>query len=947
MPVERHFLGWNVPVTTLVRQFLIPDDISGPIDLGKKLVIVPTRQAGRRLRETLALYCTDKKTALLSPRVVTSSYFLRPDEETSNLANATEVSAIWASVLMNVKLREFQGLFPARIPDQDYAWALHMGETIQRLRDILADGGYRITDIVHDFNEALEEFDRWNDLARLESAYFERLAANGLEDPLYLGIRRASQPAIPDKIRQVIVAAVPDPTSLMIRALENLAEQIPIDILVHAPQSLADDFDNWGRPVTSKWKQFLIDIPEPNKNILLCSSPSSQSHKVLEIIASEQDRFGPADIAIGVPDEAVIPFLASDLEDEGLPPFDPSGKSVGEHPVYSLLDSYRTLVNEGSYAAASAFLRNADVLDYLQKEHSISIYKLLEELDKFQNYRLPVGWEDIVVYFGGTTTKNQFKYLNKAIDFVNTQVAAFHEDDLENSLRSLLQTIYSVLTLDPQAPADKDFIAVAEAFDTTIRELASESVCALEIEKKHSFDLLIRRLSSQRYYTERENVLIDLDGWLELPWNDAPILIVTGMNDGSVPDSQLSDMFLPDSLRVRLNLRHDANRLARDAYLMCTLVQSRRETGRTCFITGKTSSTGDPLKPSRLLFHCADNDLPERTKILFGDSQETRPNHPATISFTLQPVPPPDIPPQNLKLSKLSVTAFKDYLSCPFRFYLKHVHGMEELDDQKTEMDALDFGSLIHEVLQTMAENDSLCRSENERELSRFLHTKADSWVKDRFGKTPPLTIQIQLDSAKQRLSAAARIQIQLNSQGWEILHNEMRVQMEINGTIVSGRIDRIDRHRETGRIRILDYKTSDRISLPETAHLGPITPDARDYSELQVNGKEKRWIDLQLPLYQMLLNGEMHFPSGVELGYFNLPKAISDTGTTIWEAFDDEQLESAKLCVEGIIADIRIKRFWPPAAKVRFDEFEKMFPADIADCIDMDELEAFMEGSL
>ena len=161
---------------------------------------------------------------------------------------------------------------------------------------------------------------------------------------------------------------------------------------------------------------------------------------------------------------------------------------------------------------------------------------------------------------------------------------------------------------------------------------------------------------------------------------------------------------------------------------------------------------------------------------------------------------------------------------------------------------------------------------------------------------------------------------------------------------IVSGRIDRIDRHRETGQIRILDYKTSDRVTLPEAAHLGPATPDISAYAKIIVNGKEKRWIDLQLPFYLILLANEIDFGDNVELGYFNLPKAINDTGITIWENFREEQLESARHCAQSIIEDILNQRFWPPAARIKYDDFEDLFPTDIADCIDIESFEAFMK---
>ena len=272
-------------------------------------------------------------------------------------------------------------------------------------------------------------------------------------------------------------------------------------------------------------------------------------------------------------------------------------------------------------------------------------------------------------------------------------------------------------------------MAVAEAIDTALRRLSQGPLTALGLDKESALELLLWSLGRESYYPEPEEAIIDLEGWLELPWNDAPFLIVTGMNDGKVPDSRPADVFLPDTLRRQLNLRHDEDRLARDAYLMTSLIESRRGQGRVCFIVGKTGATGDVLKPSRLLFQCSDAELPRRAERLFGTPPEARAGHPSSISFRLEAVPPPDVPAENLELKRISVTAFRDYLDCPFRYYLKHVLGMEALDDQKMELDAMDFGSLVHDTLHEMALNEEMRRCEDVDRLQEFLCAKAADWV--------------------------------------------------------------------------------------------------------------------------------------------------------------------------------------------------------------------------
>lgn len=951
MPVERVFLGWDAPVTAKVREFLLPQQLSGPVDLGKELIVVPTRQAGRRLREALALYCAKQNAALLSPHVVTPTFFLFSESESANVANQTEVAAVWADVLMRVDLSESSNFLPTRTPEQNFIWAMHIGEMMQKLRETLVDGGYRIADVYGDFGNILQELERWQDMAKLEAVYLARLEELGLQDPCELEIKRSESPVLPEGIERIIIAAVPDPTPRMLCALEHLSTLVSIVILIHAPESLADCFDNWGRPVAEKWSDTRIDIPDAERNIILTGSPVLQSRKVMEIMAAEEaGNFGPGDIAIGVPDSGVTTYLAAELMDRGMATFDPAGKSAGEHPLYYLLDTFRALVNDGTYAAFSAFLRHADVLNYLEIKLNISARWLLEELDNFQNQYMPLGMQDITCRFSGEPTarrteRREFASLGKAVTFIQNQVDSFKNGDLDSAVRSLLQTIYEVRMVNPNNPDDEEFITVAQLVDSMLHELAGETIDVLGIEKKYALELLLQRLKAQHYYPERKGAIIDLEGWLELPWNDAPFLIVTGMNDGFVPDGRLSDVFLPDSLRRQLGLRHDTDRIARDAYLIQGLIESRQRDGRVCFMVNKTSSTGDPLKPSRLLFRCGDVELPQRARQLFSDTDDTQDNYPPTISFLLEASPPADVPAGRLDLKRMSVTRFKDYLACPFRFYLKHVLGMESLDDEKGEMDSLDFGSLVHEVLQKMVRSDGMWRCENDGKLGEFLCAEAGNWVTKHFGKSPPLQIKIQLDAAQQRLRAAARVQADLVRKGWEIVASEVRIETELDGMLIRGQIDRIDRHRETGRIHILDYKTSDRAQGPEEAHLGSASEDTVGYMKIDINGKVKRWTDLQLPFYRMLLPEREIFQGPIGLGYFNLPKAVNDTGVVIWEDFNDELLESARSCAESIVKDIQNRRFWPPASKsdVQFDDFESLFPADIPDCIDVTAFETFM----
>ena len=104
----------------------------------------------------------------------------------------------------------------------------------------------------------------------------------------------------------------------------------------------------------------------------------------------------------------------------------------------------------------------------------------------------------------------------------------------------------------------------------------------------------------------------------------------------------------------------------------------------------------------------------------------------------------------------------------------------------------------------------------------------------------------------------------------------------------------------------------------------------------MQYGPAERAWQDLQLPLYRLMVLARPEFAGHpCEIGYFNLPKALADTGMDTWEAFTEDLAAAAETCARGVVTDIRGNRFWPPYERVRNDEFENLFPAAAEECFD------------
>jgi len=949
MPLTRAFTGWELPAAETMAAAVLPADLSAPPDLEDTLIVAPTRQAGRRLREAMALRCARAETALLSSRVETPAFFTRTGADgRPPPASDGEVLAAWTSLLVRADLDAFPVLFPAPPPDRDTSWALRTARLLQELRDTLADGGETIASALARLGDELEERDRWDDMARLETQYLGALEDAGLRDPCLYKLACADDPVLPDGVTRLVVAAVPDPTELMVRALRALAGRMDVRILVHAPEALADRFDALGRPDPAAWTDAPIDIPNPADTLCLAATPADQAARVVAHIADLPADWGGADVAVGVPDAAVTPAVAAALAEQGLQAYDPAGRFPERHAVFTLARALADWTTQPDVDSLAALLRHPDLLRHLATDHGLAPDRLLAELDDCRTEHLPVTIDDVRRAAAPHTPAcgRARRNVDRALDRLERIRGAIRSGRPIAGLRTVLQEIYATRRLARRRPADADFAAVAALFDEAAAELDTAFCRGLGLSPAQELGLLLERWRAQRYYPEREDAAIDLEGWLELAWNGAPALIVTGMNDGIVPDTRLGDPFLPETLRARLGLRHDGTRLARDVYLMNALLAPRRAGGRVYVVVGKTSPGGDPLKPSRLLFHCPDEELAARAALLFGEAAPRRRHCPSSVSFRLRP-PPPDAAAEGRSLTALSVTAFRAYLACPFRFYLHTVLGMEAVDDAKTEMDARDFGKLIHFALQGLAAcAEQAGGAPDAGALAAFLHDRADAWMRDRYGSRLPLQLRIQRDAAYQRLERAAHVQAALAAEGWETVLTEAACRTEIDGMTVKGMIDRVDRHRASGAVRIIDYKTADTAATPRKAHLASPSDDAPAFAETDVNGKPARWIDLQLPLYHALLREQMELPENVTLGYFNLPKAVSETGLSLWEDLTPALLAAGRQCARGVIDAVRRRRFWPPAARVAHDPFDCILYGDPAGAVDPHNLTAVREES-
>jgi ATP-dependent helicase/nuclease subunit B len=553
--------------------------------------------------------------------------------------------------------------------------------------------------------------------------------------------------------------------------------------------------------------------------------------------------------------------------------------------------------------------------------------------------------------------------------------------DLFGELRALLTTgafpanaaaaltrLFAARTFDLAQPAARGLADDAEAWRDVLMAVARTAAQFTGVRENEWWELALDLFGESTRFDDKPADAVELLGWLELLWEDAPHLVVAGFNDGRVPEAVVSDAFLPESLREQLGLKTNAARFARDAYLLAAIAAARgssaelkpapenasrgtaraeaprygtggrasklaglREgvaSGRLDLLVGKVSAAGDPLRPSRLLLLCDDAMLPARVRFLFREIERARPSLPWRRAWKLRPQP------IARPFASLNVTAFRDYLACPFRFYLKHGLGMEAVDPEKTELDARDFGNLCHAALQTLGEEPGLRDCTDEKVLREALLDRLEATVRARYGGLLTLPLVVQLESARQRLRKAAEVQARERAEGWVIERVEWKFPaapaLVFAGLAVRGKIDRIDRHEGTGAVRVLDYKTSDQPAAPRDAHCRRPRRDGSDgarpaWARFTFGDRELVWTDLQLPLYLHALQVERAGLAAfgpVQCGYFNLPKAAGETAVALWDDYSLEWQEAARRCAEGVAAAVAAGEFWPPAGRsAREDE--------------------------
>lgn len=942
---RRVFLGLHQPPLLSAAQWLIRreserrnENHGDVIDLRDFVLVLPSRRSTDRLMQLLVREASQAGLSLVPPIITTvgqlPEYLYVAEKQ---LASDLAQQLAWSQALSETPKEELEVLTGRPEVDDLQDWQ-PLATLISRLHTRLANDIWSFRSVAREVKKddgfLKEEAARWDALNAMQQRYYTVLHGVNLWDRqaarnfAAAGLLKANEIRCSTDKHIVLIGAADLNRSVseMVRQVQT-ANPLQVNILVAADAPMADRFDEFGCLITERWLDANIDISD--EQILIVDQPADQADATAYFLTNLPDGFFTDEMTVGVPDPEIIPQLerslnAIDVEHRNL-----AGRPLSETSPVLLMLAAKEYLESQDFMAYASLVRHPELFDWLSNQ--IGQNDWLRDLDEHQNNYLPHQIainkreafgspeqlaEDYDDHDAGSrrraaraaavagTLNHIHQLVSQLLKPLSGPVRPIA--DWTQPWSEILIAVYGHRTLDSQDYGDRQIIRACDAVFTALgNQRQVPAAFGTETDASQALEWAIQAAADTRVIPPAIPSAVEMAGWLDLTLDDATVMVVTGMNDEHVPASEVGHQFLPNELCKQLGILDNDRRYARDVYAL-TVITSVREQLR--LIIGRRNEKGDPKKPSRLLFATDAQTSARRARAFFSFEGKPRsrfwitPKQEAQLPTDQQfPIPQPVC---YEPLTKLSVTKFRSYIKCPYRFYLQHVLKLDSIKDDWSELSGGTFGDLCHNVLESFGLSDQRDLDDSEKILEHWMDT-LDDIVKRKYSSSQLPSVRIQMEQLRMRLAKFAPIQAQWRRAGWQIVSTEEMLEHEfmVDGKpfIIRGKIDRVDRHETTGQIAVWDYKSSDKGENAERVHFA---------------SKKREWKDLQLPLYRHLVKevavvADADF-STVKMGYVLIPKKLEDIGfdQANWSA---DQLAAADDKARDIIRQIRANNYWPP----------------------------------
>lgn len=908
--MNRVFLGWKTSLVESAAEWLW----ARREQIASTCVVVPTAQAGRRLREAVLQRATREQSAILGLRTVTPAYFIKI--ENAEMADDSIELLAWMELLESIRdWSPYAAAFPHALDEEEgKGWSRPIAQSLMELRYHLQENGLLIADAAKRMGQHPDAA-RWAALGLLEQQVEKILRSWSLRSRSELLQQRLAgrhAAALPNDCQSLVLVGIAE-TSPFVAELWRRVPQATA--LIAAPEEEAAHFDALGFPLLW-WCERRQGFPGREGRagrVHVTADYRQLAEKAVSCVASsgaasDQVMLATCEPSLGQP-------LITAFARAGWQVFDPATPHSALDWRVWLRHWQRWLSKPSlSIAAEMAGFRETACLT------GGGVYRWLQTLGLLRDQCLIDTVEDVERLAQSSAlprgvSEEQAQRLLTALQHLTRWRSEFFRNGFCATMQPLLERWQNDSLIDSD---DASWLtALLTKWQPWEQRLTYDAAFWLQ--------LCCDRLPAASLELPEARAL-DVEGWLEIPFHRAAHLLICGMDDQCIPSRCSGEPWLNASNRGMLGLPTDAQREARDAYLFHTILESHRSQGTIDILLSKTDMQGKILQPSRLLLRASGEELAARVALLFAEVPPADSQLHWHPDWQWQPRAT-TVAKEKEGIRRLSVTALRDYLSCPYRFYLKHGLRMNRRDGDRGEWNHRDFGNLLHEVLETWGKDPAMCDLATGSALTECWHDLLATLLAERHGTQLNLALQIQAAALRQRLSWLAEAQAEQRAGGWQVWKVETPFLLELPLIHLSGKIDRIDYHPATDSYMMWDYKTGKVEDQVRKSHLknhstksGPPAHLAGD-DRLFVpgeKGKPLQWTNLQLPLYA----AAGLTPQVPVVGYIAVGDARDQVSFRPWDGFDASIAESARQCALWLIEKIAREEFWPPNEKASFDDF-------------------------
>jgi probable DNA repair protein len=342
-----------------------------------------------------------------------------------------------------------------------------------------------------------------------------------------------------------------------------------------------------------------------------------------------------------------------------------------------------------------------------------------------------------------------------------------------------------------------------QQWDKLLAKLAEMDNLGIEVGRSKALYFLNKLASEQLFHPQTGDAPLQVLGLLEGAGLVFDKLWITGMHSGNLPTSGSIDPVLSANYQRQHQMPFSVPE--KELTIAKSLLSSFKKNTHQLFMSYPLSDGKTPLEPSALIKDI----VPEDVTALVGD---IKPAH------WLQQVNQTDLIEDpgyafNSALEPIrgGSSILKHQSTCPFNAFAQHRLWAHDLDEPSIGLEAMDRGSIVHEILYRLWDNwktSSALMALSDEQLSLQVEDTIQAVLLEQAKTHSWLQGENYLALEQQRLSKMILQWLEVEKQrpSFEVIDTEKKITMEFGDLKISLILDRLDKVQ--GQNVVIDYKT-------------------------------------------------------------------------------------------------------------------------------------------